>query len=266
MSQTESGKYVHRTVNESWTAENDYAELTASGEQYLYLPNAANGSTARVKTIPLQTDLSSGDVHVRVEEGGATPVLAVSPGSTPNDEVEFVWGNTVSGQEYELYSESAGLVRDSGTASSPVTLVDDDSEETLVIREATSSGTSGAGGGPSGGSVAAPIQSGGPLSSPPLLVVGAALAVGVVAIILRKTVKERMLVLGGTAVAAGVAVVAIGESYRPGVITAPLGQNLAEIAPAVAISVTAFALYWAYKRFIVGQTTIIEVAGERIKP
>ncbi|MBV0925013.1 hypothetical protein KTS45_12480 [Halomicroarcula limicola] len=268
VSETDGGSYVHRTVNESWTSENDYVELTASGEQYLFLPNAANGSTALVKTIPLEVGIESGDVHVRVEEGGASPTLAVSPGSTPNDEVSYVWGQTVSGREYELFSESAGLVRDTATAESPVTLVDDDSSETLVIREVNDSTTSGgtAGGGIGPSSVGPVDTQDGPLSSPVVLVAIGVLSVGAVALLLRRFVDDRMFVLGGTAAAAGVVVVGIGESYQPGIVLGPLGENLAQIAPAVVITLVGFGVYYAYKRFVVGQKTIIEVDGERISP
>jgi hypothetical protein len=47
--------------------------------------------------------------------------------------VEFTYTNAKDDTKYLLYSKSNGVVRDSGTANSPITLTDDDSGERLVF-------------------------------------------------------------------------------------------------------------------------------------
>jgi hypothetical protein len=130
----ESKQFVYPT-NESWDAPDGYAVIQANGQQDLYLPNAPDGGSVRVQTLPVEVAPNSGDVRVSVSEPRQEePQFYVEPGASSGDTVEFTYLNANDDTKYLLYSKSNGVVRDSGTANSPVTLTDDDSEERLVFR------------------------------------------------------------------------------------------------------------------------------------
>ena len=252
VSGTASSHYAHRVINASWSSPGWFSEHTADGSQYVYLPEAPTGGSATVSTLPLEIEPETGDVNVDVERGGASPKLVVSEGSTPGDSVTYRWHDTTTGEEYALYSESAGLVRDQGTAQSPVELVDDDSGEVLIIREAQTSSSSSDGGG--GSVVPAPIETsgGGPLESVPLVILIAAGAVVGAFLVLRRYTDSRMLALGGTAGVGILVLVVVGESFKPGVLLDPLGENLGQIAPVLALIFGVLLAYYLYRRFIKG--------------
>jgi hypothetical protein len=149
ISNTQNGDYTHYLYDESWSAPEEYARVTADGTQHLHIPKAGAGETARVATIPLEPAPSSGDVQVEVESSGAEPEFSVRPGETSGDAVEFVWHDTTSGTTYELYSVTDKMVLDTDTAQSPVYLTGDDSSQTLQIRAQSggSSGSTSVGGG-----------------------------------------------------------------------------------------------------------------------
>ncbi|WP_158855596.1 DUF4082 domain-containing protein [Halorhabdus sp. CUG00001] len=104
------------------------------GSATLQLPNAGQGDSLRVSSLPVQVAPQSGDVTISVVEPTTTePVLSVESGSQSGDEVSFTHLEATDGAKYILYSQTNDVVRDSGTANSPVTLVDDDSAEVLAI-------------------------------------------------------------------------------------------------------------------------------------
>jgi hypothetical protein len=260
------GNYLHYAANESWTSPDVYTEHEADGSQYLYAPNSSAGSTMRVKTTAVEVLPDTGDVHVKVVNESATK-LKVSEGSTAGDTVAWRYHDTESGEEYELWSVSDSVVRDTDTAESPVLLSDDDSSETLWIRLATSDtsssgGYSGAGGGGGSGPVSSDT---GLLNSVPVVIGFGALAIGAVALLLRRYTSDRILQLGGTAVTAIVVLVGIGEAWAPGIVLGPIGESLGQVAPVIALVAVVWSAYYGYIRFIRGYTTIVEVAGERIR-
>ncbi|MFC4449833.1 hypothetical protein [Halorussus aquaticus] len=137
----ESKRIVY-PVNESWDSADGYATIQSNGQQDLFLPSAPAGGTFRIQTIPVKATPNQGDVEVSVlEPRQEEPQFYVRPGDAPSDTVEFTYLNAKPDTKYLLYSKSNGVVRDSGTANSPVTLTDDDSAERLVFR-VDESGTS----------------------------------------------------------------------------------------------------------------------------
>ncbi|WP_092665019.1 hypothetical protein [Halorientalis persicus] len=118
--------------NESWSGPTDEMRVTADGERRLRLPNALEGGQTRIATIPVEAAPETGDVVISVGQPSATePKFVVQPGQTQGDDVDFTFTGAADGTDYILYSQSNGIVRDSGTAQSPLTLSDDDSDETL---------------------------------------------------------------------------------------------------------------------------------------
>lgn len=138
---------IRHTYNESWTGPDEYVEIRETGEQRLYMPDATSGSLARVSTIPVEANTSTGGVEVSVEDPERTePEFVVRPGpGGEGDKVEFTYLNAQDDKDYILWSVSNEIVRDSGTANSPITLSDDDSSETLrfLLDDSGSAGGSG---------------------------------------------------------------------------------------------------------------------------
>jgi hypothetical protein len=131
---TGSGDRVHYAVNESWSGASEVHRATASGDRELRM-DAPDGGTFRVQTLPVEAKPKQGDVELSVSEPRQEePQFYVRPGDSPGDTVKFTYLNANADQKYLLYSKSEGVVRESGTANSPVTLTDDDSAERLVVR------------------------------------------------------------------------------------------------------------------------------------
>jgi len=170
---TAHGDNLHYTYDESYSGAESYARVESGGAQAIYMPQAGAGDSARVGTIPLEPQPSTGHVDVRVESAGSEPEFTVMSTTTSSD-ITFVWNDTVSGNTYQLYSLDADEERSRATASSPVELLHDGTAETLKIFDLGSGGGGGGGG-------AAPAQVSGdglPLTQPErlILVIGAVLA------------------------------------------------------------------------------------------
>jgi hypothetical protein len=145
-----------------------------------------------VRTWPIAVAPTAGEVTVTGREGDRSePGIAVA--GDGNSEVEYTFVDATDNTPYVLYSTTNGIVRDSGMASSPITLVDDNSEETLVfqlddgVASGSGSGSSAGGGGPglmpagSGGGGLTALQALIPDASMLLLGLGG-LATGLVAV------------------------------------------------------------------------------------
>jgi hypothetical protein len=145
---------MYYTENESWSQPESYHFADSSGHKRLYTPNAGSGATFHVQSIPVAARPTAGDVHITDVNGNSTvPAFNVSHGDQAGDDVAFTFQNASDGTDYVLYSVSNGIVRDEGTASSPLTLTDDDSVERLIFRiddgssdDGGTSGNSGEGG------------------------------------------------------------------------------------------------------------------------
>ena len=149
---------IRYVANSTYTA-GDYYVADQQGQR-LHLPNASAGDELTVSTYPVEVEPLSGAVRIDVNEVNENePIFEVSPSGDSGQEVDYTFLNAQDGTEYLLYSQSEGVVRDSGTANSPLTLSDDDSEETLqfLVDDGNSASGGGGGGGSGGiGIVAAP--------------------------------------------------------------------------------------------------------------
>lgn len=259
VSGTSEGNYVHYLTEESWTSPDAYARVSSGGGQLLRAPNAATGSTARARSLPLEARPDN-DVDVRVQSAGSEPRFKVSPGGVSGDSVEYVWHDTTSGETYELWSVTRSIVIDKDTAESPVYfLASGDDSETLEIRlvEAVLGSSDGGGG---GGAMLA-SSSTNPLASPYLLmIIGAALLLGVSYVARSRGVP--VWTVG--AIVALVALVTV-ESLAPGTLSGALaetvagvGGGLARVSAAIWLSGAAIVL-WALYRVVKSRTRKTDV-------
>lgn len=140
---------IHYAHNASYTSDT-YWVADQKGQR-IHLPNAAAGDTLRVSRLPVSVAPESGDVHVTVANTSTTePAISVEPGQSTGNDVQFTFEDAKDDTEYALYSQTHDVVRDSGTANSPLTLLDDDSQETLKFLLSDDDG-SGGGSSSSGG-------------------------------------------------------------------------------------------------------------------
>jgi len=144
---TTEGSKLHYLDTSSW----DRSETTEFGDsQTVRMPNAPTGGTATMTTAPIEVDVLAGDVQVEWAEDATNtePRFHVTPDEREGDTVSYAFTGGIDGTEYSLYSETEGIVRDSGTANSPVWFEDDDSKETFqILTEGSSSIETGDGGG-----------------------------------------------------------------------------------------------------------------------
>lgn len=135
VSGTVDSNLAHTTYEESWSA-NGYGIKTTQSHEYV-LPDAGAGSTFRIKTAPLAMQPRSNEVIYEIPDDSDSiePKISLSPGSTSGDTVDITFTNAKDSQKYILKSLTFGTQRDSGTASSPLTLADDDSDELLQFQE-----------------------------------------------------------------------------------------------------------------------------------
>jgi len=149
------GDRVHYAENATWGETTGEATITADGGKTLTLPDATAGAETSVRTWPIAVAPTAGEVTVtgregdRSEPGSRWPATATRRSSTRSST------RRTTRRTYVLYSTTNGIVRDSGMASSPITLVDDNSEETLVfqldddgVASGSGSGSGAGGGGP----------------------------------------------------------------------------------------------------------------------
>ena len=141
--QTTAYNRVHYVHGSTWSAE-ESVRIQSDGTQHLRLPSTSAGQAATVSTIPVGVEPQSGDVVIEVNSTNESqPVVDVSPGQEFNDDVNYTFINATDGATYALYSETQGVTRDRGTASSPLTLSDNDGSETLTfLLEDSGSGSS----------------------------------------------------------------------------------------------------------------------------
>jgi hypothetical protein len=179
---TPDGERLHYVHDASY-ADDHELEVTADGNHRLFLPNAAGGDELNVSTVPYRTNVKTGEVRYSITDTTETNLtLDVKAGASFDDDVEFTYLNATDGETYVLYSESADVVRDQQTASSPVTLTDDDSAELLSIFVDDDAGGS-SGGGAGAGAIVAPTSTGDPQFLP---LAGVALALGLLVVVARR--------------------------------------------------------------------------------
>ncbi|MFC7096048.1 hypothetical protein [Halobaculum marinum] len=234
---TADGARIHYTYNESWDVR-EVSEITASGDQRLYLPGASSPETARVASLPIEAVLDSGEARFHVADSSTRPTVEVAPGDAQGDTVTYRW-LTPPTSGAVLESSRGTTLDDSG--ANPAILVDDDSEETVVFEaESDGSVSSDSTGGfweQGGQRVVREAKEGGPLTA--ILVFGllGAVVVGYILIrerapdVLDRPPQEQPYLLGGVAI-----VLVIGlELLRPGTISVPIRNAVDSAAPLLAV-------------------------------
>ena len=130
---TKNGHLIHYPYQESWSNPTGQAIVESGGAQSLEFPNAPEGGSTRITTVPLEINPESGDASISIQDPDE-PIFKVGPGGSTGDDLEIRYHDTTSGKTYELYSTSRSRTVGTDTAESPAIFEEDDSEETFEIR------------------------------------------------------------------------------------------------------------------------------------
>ena len=270
---TPDAERVHYTYNETWSDSDPYTEITANGYNRLYLPGAAAGSELSVSTIPVRVNAKTGDVDLKIRDPQQTePELVVKPGASSGDEIEYTYLTASTGSTYILWSHTNEIVRDSGTASSPVTLVDDDSNEILQFQldDDGSSSTGGAAEEFTG------IVSGGAKATPgnALFIAFAGAALAAVWFLSREfgsgAISTRMLFIGEAALIGVLAIETLSPaSFVAGIAEAIVsfaseaGAGVATAMPLALLVIGGIVIYWLRSRSQPSKVVNFRLGGGR---
>jgi hypothetical protein len=132
---TDEGHLLHHSSDETWSETSSYLTVSPDGSQTLHLEGAAEGGRFSVATTAVEVRPTGADVEAIVLDPAEPRFrLREAAGSPEADEVEILYYDTTSGQEYELYSETSehGVATD--VAESPVEFLVDGGDETYSIR------------------------------------------------------------------------------------------------------------------------------------
>lgn len=249
VSGTDEGALVHYLANESWTDPSETAVIDNGGaDQRIRVPGANSGSTAWVRTAPLEVEPQN-DVVVTVVDPNE-PRFRISPGASEGDSYKVTWLNAKSGETYELVSVTRdGFVIDKADANSPVVLEDDeDDSETLIIRLFESDGSDG--GADSSG--APPLDNAAgenPITSPLILIPLGALTLLGLSVGARRTGAGRWVAFAGTGLVFVVAIVSLLPSTFGSVIYefgGGLASGLESVSSVLWLGAGVLALYGLY--------------------
>jgi len=252
---TPDGERVHYVYKESWSNADPYSKVTGDGYNFVYLPAASSGDEARISTIPVRVNPTSGGVRLSVDEPRTEePQFNVRPGAQEGDSVEFTYLTASDDTHYVLKSKTNDVVHDDGTANSPLTLEDDDSAETLVFLKDPVSSDSG---------VVGPVDVGGdsgdPLSSPTVVVIAWGLLTAGFYVMHRRIGGPsgvRVPFVGAVPFPGGVitAVGSVGSGllileFYSGRVSKALAGVIESVGPIAGIAAVGIVVWWAYNQF-----------------
>ncbi|MFD1601039.1 hypothetical protein ACFSBX_19065, partial [Halobellus rarus] len=147
---------IHHTTEESWSG-GSFAVVESGGGQALQLPDASVGSTARVRTAPLNVVPESGASEVVIEDVDE-PRFRIREGNTSGaSTVDVTYYDTLTGERYVLWSETQDREIDADRAESPVEFTTDGNNEAYTIRQIDASGAGIQGRAPIERDVGAPL-------------------------------------------------------------------------------------------------------------
>lgn len=183
---------IHYAAQESWDS-SEYVEIDSTGDQIIRLPNAADGSTARIRRAPLSMSSSGDPVAVRLDDPD-TPAWSVTDQASTPDNIQIDYLDPDPLTEYQIYSLSEERsLRTAEEDGGVVSFTADGRTGSYEIRESIST---------SGAAVAVAGDGGG---SSPLSIV--ALLVGLGGSLVGTLILGRRLGIGGTRTRLGIGLV-----------------------------------------------------------
>ncbi|GAB7011763.1 hypothetical protein JCM18549_27680 [Halolamina salina] len=111
---------VHYAAEETWTGDSAYVTVDSGGDQLLHFADANEGSTARVRTIPLEVEPVDGEIAVHVENPEAPRFRFSDEGVAGSSSVDVTYHDTTAGNRYVLWSVTQSREIDADRAESPV--------------------------------------------------------------------------------------------------------------------------------------------------
>lgn len=271
---TPQGHLIHETYNESWSNPSVYTEITGADYNRLHAPNAADGSTTRVTATDIGVTTSSNEVLVEMVDSSMPITAELRTGEWNGDNAEITYYNAQSDKEYILESVTDDVVLDDATASDgTVTLsaTDTDGEIKLSLDDGAATSGDGSSSSSSGPVVIDPsTATDSSLLNSPVVLMG----VGVALLVALYYIQARLFDGLGESVAgiptsgvfiagAGIVAFVIVDMLSGNTLSTSIAEGIGTVTPMLSILTGLLVIYYAYKRWIKGQDTTIQVIGRR---
>jgi len=138
VSNTSQSDRLHYAANPSYEA-SDYSTLGPDGSQVIRMPEASDGSQARIRTAPISLN-PEGEVEAVVVDADE-PRFSIREGNASGASVVGItYYDTVAGERYVLHSETRDRDVDADRAESPVSFQASGADATYTILQQDGSG------------------------------------------------------------------------------------------------------------------------------
>ncbi|KOX93223.1 hypothetical protein AMS69_10225 [Haloarcula rubripromontorii] len=136
---TSQAQQLHYGVNESYSAESDYAKLSADHAQQVHFPEATSGSEVGIKTAPVQLSPTNGTIRASVPEqqtNATSPAFVVNPGQRSGESFTVEYIGATEGTWYGVYEVDTTKRFDRVQGREPMTVPKDDIDSVIRVKTA----------------------------------------------------------------------------------------------------------------------------------
>ncbi|RLM41243.1 hypothetical protein DVK00_20325, partial [Haloarcula sp. Atlit-47R] len=137
---TSQPQQLHYGVNESYSAEGDYAELSTRHAQRVHFPEATAGSEVGVRTAPVQLSPVNGTIRASVPEqqtNATSPAFTVAPGQRSGESFTVEYLGATEGSWYGVYEVDTTKRFDRVQGREPMTVPKDNIDSVIRVKTAS---------------------------------------------------------------------------------------------------------------------------------
>ncbi|NHN63830.1 hypothetical protein G9463_11045 [Haloarcula sp. JP-Z28] len=137
---TSQAQQLHYGVNESYSAEGDYAELSTGHEQRVHFPEAVSGSEVGVRAAPVQLSPVNGTIRASVPEqrtNATSPAFTVDPGQRAGESFTVEYLGATEETWYGVYEVDTSQRFDRVQGREPMTVPKDSIDSVVRVKTAS---------------------------------------------------------------------------------------------------------------------------------
>ncbi|WP_420182847.1 hypothetical protein ACNO8S_16300 (plasmid) [Haloarcula sp. KBTZ06] len=137
---TSQAQQLHYGVNESYSAEGDYAELSTRHAQRVHFPEATAGSKVGVRAAPVQLAPVNGTIRASVPEqqtNATSPAFTVAPGQRSGESFTVEYMGATEGTWYGVYEVDTTKRFDRVQGREPMTVPKDNIDSVIRVKTAS---------------------------------------------------------------------------------------------------------------------------------
>jgi len=137
---TSQSQQLHYGVNESYSAEGDYAELSTRHAQRVHFPEATAGSKVGVRAAPVQLSPVNGTIRASVPEqqtNATSPAFTVAPGQRSGESFTVEYLGATEGSWYGVYEVDTSKRFDRVQGREPMTVPKDNIDSVIRVKTAS---------------------------------------------------------------------------------------------------------------------------------